>query len=745
MDELRIAVMTDLPCDGERFIPGSMHGLIVLEHWHRYLFASQFAIGKDVLDIASGEGYGSAHLARVARSVVGVDISPDAIRHASRTYRRTNLNYVAGNCQSIPLTQHSVDVVVSFETIEHIENHRAMLSEIKRVLRPGGLLIMSSPDKEEYSDVPGFANSFHVSELYAEEFRALLAEYFINVETVGQRVLSGSVIAGRGSTERLAFANLDDLDVSHNVLPKPIYLIGIATENDLPDFETSILERDCITFCKDLEGGRNPDVCKIIHDFAGRDSPALKRALGSDWFRQQNPDLPDGQSATVAHWFASGWAEGRLPSADIGALLNELVAERCNIATCGAMASVATPCNSNQVTHIGQQQLEGALARARLAARYEADGLLRRLADRERSFAEQVLLFNEAIDNARAEHQTREEAQGREIRRLQAELAEAQRLELERRELHESAIAGLQQATHMEINDLRRGLAERERQHAEQLAEVAATARAERAEADALGRAMLAEQRSESLEREETLRREVEKAGDLLREAQLQMQEQHHTSADALAQLRESWRAETEGLLRELTELERTSGEQLASIAEVSLNERAELRVSSRATLEAQRADLGARIEALQQEIRRLTDHLSEAHRCAHEQERLHAELVTQLQESERATAANLLREMAERERAFHEALSNQQHESQQHQHRLLELAVLHLNIANQSISQMKQAWSWRLTAPFRSIGSYIGLSPPKTEFHSTDFITSLFQSNTYDPSYAHSKDQCEQ
>ena len=103
---------------GERFLP-NIDGAIALEHLHRYLVASLYVHNKDVLDIASGEGYGSAMLARNAKTVIGVDISEDAIAHATARYAAKNLEFRAGNAAKIPLEDASVDVVVSFETIEH--------------------------------------------------------------------------------------------------------------------------------------------------------------------------------------------------------------------------------------------------------------------------------------------------------------------------------------------------------------------------------------------------------------------------------------------------------------------------------------------------------------------------------------------------------------------------------------------------------------------------------------------------
>ena len=151
-----------------------MQGTIALEHLHRYAMAKDFAVGKTVLDIACGEGYGSAVLAEVAVRVYGVDIAPEAIAHAKTKYQRPNVEFLTGSCAGIPLADETVDLVVSFETIEHHDEHEAMFAEIKRVLCSGGMVIVSSPDKLEYSERANHANAYHVKELYADEFQRLV-------------------------------------------------------------------------------------------------------------------------------------------------------------------------------------------------------------------------------------------------------------------------------------------------------------------------------------------------------------------------------------------------------------------------------------------------------------------------------------------------------------------------------------------------------------------------------------------
>lgn len=232
-----------LPPTGERFLPDLMPGEIALEHQHRYHVAATLAHGLDVLDVASGEGYGARLLADVAKSVVGVDLDADAVEFASRKYGSTpNLKFAEGACSALPLPDASVDMVVSFETIEHHDQHEVMLAEIKRVLRPGGLLVISSPDKHEYSDVPNYRNPYHVKELYRDEFEALLGRWFHSCKLYGQRVRHASTlfaIEGRASSTN-SIANYLVADASGTVVQsasaiEPRYFVAVASDKaELP-------------------------------------------------------------------------------------------------------------------------------------------------------------------------------------------------------------------------------------------------------------------------------------------------------------------------------------------------------------------------------------------------------------------------------------------------------------------------------------------------------------------------------
>jgi ubiquinone/menaquinone biosynthesis C-methylase UbiE len=144
---------------------------VTVEHLHRYAIASELVENKTVLDIASGEGYGSYLMAKKAKNVVGVDIDFSTVKLAKKKYIRNNLEYLEGSTSFIPLEDNSVDAVISFETIEHHDEHDKMMTEIKRVLKPDGFLLISSPNT---------VNPYHIKELYSNDFINLINNYFKN-------------------------------------------------------------------------------------------------------------------------------------------------------------------------------------------------------------------------------------------------------------------------------------------------------------------------------------------------------------------------------------------------------------------------------------------------------------------------------------------------------------------------------------------------------------------------------------
>lgn len=227
---------------GERLLTDNFNENTI-EHLHRYAVALHLCRDKDVLDVASGEGYGSGLIAGVARTILGVDISGEAVSRAKAKYRMASLDFIEGSASDLPLESSVMDVVVSFETIEHHEDHAEMMAEIKRVLRPGGVLIISSPDKLNYADLPNTSNPFHVKELYKEEFHSLVKEYFDNVEMLSQRLVYGSLIAPEDSARGFAEFWGDHYHVYSSAnLGRSMYNVCLASDSELPLLPVSLYD-----------------------------------------------------------------------------------------------------------------------------------------------------------------------------------------------------------------------------------------------------------------------------------------------------------------------------------------------------------------------------------------------------------------------------------------------------------------------------------------------------------------------
>jgi len=225
---------------GERFIPSALllNDEIGYEHLHRYNAATVLTQNKIVLDIACGEGYGSALIAEHATSVYGVDIDVECINLATEKYESKidNLHFKCGSADVISFDDNMFDVVISYETIEHldIDTQELFLSEIKRVLKHDGILIMSTPDKKIYSERYAHQNDFHLHEFYQEEFTSFLKKYFRNLSLFKQGYEVVSIISNLETegNSNIALYNLQNED-QKQIERK--YLIAIASNEKLPD------------------------------------------------------------------------------------------------------------------------------------------------------------------------------------------------------------------------------------------------------------------------------------------------------------------------------------------------------------------------------------------------------------------------------------------------------------------------------------------------------------------------------
>lgn len=222
---------------GERLTTAT-HGQVEIEHLHRYFLARHLCRGRDVLDVASGEGYGSALLAQTAGSVIGVEMSEQTVAHSIAAYTAPNLRFIQGDARNIPLGDASVDVVVSFETLEHFFEHDRFIAEVRRVLRPGGLLILSSPERDIYSPLGSDANPYHARELTRAEFETLVQPAFTHMKILLQRPMIGSVLVSDDATKPSQTLTFEKRGANHyeasEGLPRHPYVIAIASDAPLP-------------------------------------------------------------------------------------------------------------------------------------------------------------------------------------------------------------------------------------------------------------------------------------------------------------------------------------------------------------------------------------------------------------------------------------------------------------------------------------------------------------------------------
>lgn len=196
MNELPLSPLPELPFTGERFTPECVRE-IWYEHWHRYAFAAPLARGRRVLDAACGEGYGSALLLRSgALQVLGIDIDRTSIAHARARYGGVPaLRFEPADVTALDaLPARSVDLIVSFETLEHVHAHERLLAGFARLLADDGLLLISTPDKANTTDATGVVNPHHVRELYRAQFEALLATQFPARRLYAQKLLFQSAL-----------------------------------------------------------------------------------------------------------------------------------------------------------------------------------------------------------------------------------------------------------------------------------------------------------------------------------------------------------------------------------------------------------------------------------------------------------------------------------------------------------------------------------------------------------------------
>lgn len=193
----------------------------------RYQLAARYAQNKIVLEAGSGAGYGAEILAKVAKKVLAIDTSKDSIRESQKKYEKKNLKFEIGDIRKLKFANKTFDLIVAFEIIEHLKEYKQAIKEFRRVLKSGGLLILSTPNKKVYS--PGTKKPFypfHYKEFTIEELKKLLADFKI-------KQISGQFIRGRNGLVysywspkrvlRIIFANFPQ---KLKILTMKIYLNG---------------------------------------------------------------------------------------------------------------------------------------------------------------------------------------------------------------------------------------------------------------------------------------------------------------------------------------------------------------------------------------------------------------------------------------------------------------------------------------------------------------------------------------
>jgi SAM-dependent methyltransferase len=219
---------------GERFEPTFMHGRIIeAEHLARYAWIARLAAGRRVLDAACGTGYGAQLIADAGASeVVGVDIDEATVAAASGVVG-DGVSLQVGDLHRLPFAEDSFDLIACFEAIEHVADPEPVLDELRRVLRPDGVLALSTPNRDVYA--PG--NPFHLRELTPSELNGLLEERFANVRLRRQHSWVASAVfrdevflAGENSS----VGEVEVLKAAANAPGSETYTLALAGDGELP-------------------------------------------------------------------------------------------------------------------------------------------------------------------------------------------------------------------------------------------------------------------------------------------------------------------------------------------------------------------------------------------------------------------------------------------------------------------------------------------------------------------------------
>lgn len=232
----------ELAHTGERFLPDKGSAEVAYDHITRYRLAERYVQGKVAVDLGSGAGYGTYSLARFARRILGVDLSEEAVAYAAWCYEAPGLRYEVGDVTGLPNPGGSFDTAVSFEVIEHLERPEALVEEARRLLKEDGVFVVSTPDKQTYSNDRNYVNRYHLKEMYSLEFRELLEQHFRRVQIYWQGPLAGSIIMPHPA--ELPEGGEVVLESTRFSLPEPkfgreapitLYMVAVCTNGPAPE------------------------------------------------------------------------------------------------------------------------------------------------------------------------------------------------------------------------------------------------------------------------------------------------------------------------------------------------------------------------------------------------------------------------------------------------------------------------------------------------------------------------------
>jgi SAM-dependent methyltransferase len=276
---------------------------VIYEHLHRYVLAAELASGRNVLDLGSGEGYGAAILAQVAHSVTGIEIDADSVEHARRRYRAANLEFMCRSVLDLEyLDDASFDLIVCFEMIEHIGEQDTLVASARRLLKTGGLLLVSTPDREIYSDATDYHNPFHVKEMSRREFESLLSQQFEHLALWTQSVVVGSILRSLGpelgQLDHGVGIGLVEGEWQQQPVAAPPYLLAVASNLPLPVLPTVSILHD---------GGALAQLSSSREPWAGSEEvPGLYELWGEDRLRRQ---VAIYEAAIAEETAARRWAQ----------------------------------------------------------------------------------------------------------------------------------------------------------------------------------------------------------------------------------------------------------------------------------------------------------------------------------------------------------------------------------------------------------------------------------------------------